>query len=76
MHWSSRQYWKKVVSAQRVAVIGWPPDVKFASPYCLTSLNVIGRLFFGWRRGEIYFSKLSEDEFLKQKAILEPVAEA
>ncbi|KAI0769222.1 hypothetical protein BC629DRAFT_1534627 [Irpex lacteus] len=76
MQWSARRYWAEIVSKRRVAVIGWPVDIKFANPFRLTGLNTIGRLSFLWRRGQIYFHCLDEAEFYEWKAALEPVAEA
>ena len=74
MQWSPRKYWSGIVSRERVAVIGWPDDIKFVNPFRLTGLNTIGRLSFLWRRGEIYFHRLSGEEFHEWKDILEPLA--
>lgn len=75
MQWSARRYWAQIVNKGRVAVIGWPSDIKFANPFRLTGLNTIGRLSFLWRRGQIYFHRLDEMEFYEWKAVLEPLAE-
>ncbi len=75
MQWSAQRYYSEIVCKRRVAVIGWPANIKFINPFCITGLNNIGRLHFSWRREEIYFHKLSESEFLEWQSVLEPLAE-
>lgn len=77
MWWSHRAYWEEIVLGYRVAVFGWPEDIKFAGPFQLpSSLNLISRLRFGWRKRQIYFRKLTEAEFVEKENELKPLAEA
>lgn len=77
MWWSTRAYWTEVVCRYKVAVFEWPNDIQFAGPFQVSSsLNVISRLLFGWRKGQIHFRKLTREEFLEKRRILEPLAEA
>ncbi len=77
MWWSNRAYWEEIVLGYRVAVFNWPEDIKFAGPFQVSSsLNVISRLRFGWRKGQICFRKLTHAEFVEKEKVLKPLAEA
>lgn len=68
------------MTAHRVVVLGgWPKDIPFCSPTQISSLNLIGRLRHGWRTGGtqgIRFRRLTDEEFDKVRAKLEPRIDA
>lgn len=61
MRWPT--YWKDVVTRYRVAIQGWPQDVPFRNLSDVSNLQKLEVLLRGWQNGDIYFRRLSDEEF-------------
>lgn len=66
MHWPT--YWKDIVVRYHVVIEGWPQDIPFRNLSDVSNLPKLDQLLRGWQTREIYFRRISDDEFNTLKA--------